>query len=164
MNQHEIKIDWTGPFTLDEVIENLTDGGGKDNNWDGEDYGIYQIYGKHILCLKNTLLYVGIALGQTFAQRFNQHKPWLIKEEDINIYVGRIYDSEKHTEKNNWATWQKDIELAEKIMIYKYAPNYNSRELTSEPDFSPYDKVRLIHLGKRNRLESHDKALEDYGE
>jgi len=34
MVQSEIKINWTGPFTLDEVIENLNDGGEKENNWE----------------------------------------------------------------------------------------------------------------------------------
>ncbi len=45
----------------------------------GEDYGLYQIYGKHILCGKDTLLYIGEATEQTFSTRFKQHQHWLCK-------------------------------------------------------------------------------------
>lgn len=165
MSRHDIKIEWDGPFTLNEVIGKLVDGGGKENNWDGKDYGIYQIYGKHILYGENTLLYVGIATKQTFSQRFNQHETWLLKdqsEEHIKIYVGRIYDPKKHREENNWESWEKDIEVAEKIIIYKYSPNYNSRELSDAPVLSPHKNISLVHLGKKGRLKAEDNAPDDF--
>ena len=114
---------------------------------------------------KNTLLYIGMATEQTFSQRFIEHRTWLLEdqdEDDIRIYLGRIYDPKKHTKKENWKSWKKDMRLAEKILIYKYSPNYNSEGLTTEPDLSPYDSIRLVHLGEKNRLETEDIAPEDF--
>ena len=73
---------------------------------------------------KNTLLYVGITTERTFAQRSKEHQTWLTKdqkEEDVSIYLGRIKDSEKY---QTDALWTEDVKLIEKILIYKYSPNY----------------------------------------
>ena len=48
MDKHEIIIEWTGPFDYQEVIDKMKDGG-NDPEYDGNDYGLYKIYGKHIL-------------------------------------------------------------------------------------------------------------------
>ena len=164
VTEYQIKIQWEGPFSLNEVIQKMIDSG-EDPDWDGKDYGLYQIYGRHILHDKNTLLYIGMATEQIFSQRFIEHRTWLVQdqdEDDIRIYLGRIYDPKKHTKKNNWKSWRKDVRLAEKILIYKYSPNYNSEGLTTEPDLSPYDSIRLVHLGEKNRLETEDIAPEDF--
>jgi hypothetical protein len=161
MKTYEIKIEWDGPFKVAEVI-NKMNRAGQAPLWDGEDYGLYQIYGEHILCNKEALLYVGITTERTFSQRFKEHQIWLDKdqkENDVKIYLGRVYDPERHLTDEVWAD---DITIAEKIMIYKYSPNYNSRELTSEPDLSPHENIRLIHSGKKNRLEAVDNAPEDF--
>ena len=55
MDRYEIKIEWDGPFSLKEVVEKMDDAG-QPPDYEGKDYGLYQIYGKHILCGKNTLL------------------------------------------------------------------------------------------------------------
>ena len=161
MNTLKIEIEWEGPFSLQKVIDKKNDAG-KPKEWDGDDYGLYQIYGDHILNGKNTLLYIGIAKRQTFSVRFNQHKKWLEGEENIKIYLGKIYNKKRHTQKNNWKEWEEDIELAEKILIYKYSPNYNSRSLSDEPDLESWDKVTLIHNGQKNKLEESDVAPKDY--
>ena len=44
-----VTIEWEGPFSLDYVIEELN---GKDN------YGLYQIYGTHIVYGAGSLLYL----------------------------------------------------------------------------------------------------------
>ena len=165
MAEYEIKIVWEGPYKLNEVIETMNDGGSEANAWDGNDYGLYQIYGRHILHEGNTLLYVGITTKQTFSQRFSQHKKWLLEdqdEKDIAIYLGRVYDPLRHSEKDLWGSWEKDIELAEKILIYKYSPNYNNRDLTIPPNLSGNESVCLIHTGKYNRLKPVDKAPGDF--
>ena len=121
---HEIKIKWEGPFEVEEIIEKMNDEG-HPPDYDGNDYGLYQIYGKHILCGPNTLLYIGKATQQTFSKRFKDHKRWwLDDEEEIQVYVGRVYDSKIHSEKDNWKSWERDVGLAENILIYKYSPNY----------------------------------------
>lgn len=59
MELYKIRIEWEGPYSLEEVITKMVDGG-KNPDWDGNDYGLYQIYGRHILSGKNTLLYIGM--------------------------------------------------------------------------------------------------------
>ena len=69
---------------------------------------------------------------------------------------------EKHFKEDNWESWRKDVEIAEKILIYKYSPNYNARQIAKEPDLESFKNVRLIHTGKRHRLEQEDNAPKDY--
>lgn len=90
---HRITIEWEGPFTLDHVI-NKCDDGGEHPHYDGKDYGLYQIYGRHILDdpkapSYKSLLYLGNATDQTFSSRFRTHKrSWLEHEwkESISIH------------------------------------------------------------------------------
>lgn len=161
MKSYEIKIEWDGPFKVDEVIEKMNRAG-EAPLWDGEDYGLYQIYGEHTLCGKNTLLYIGITTERTFSQRFKDHKIWLDKDQkdtDVNIYLGRVYDPKRHLSDK---IWKSDVQIAEKILIYIYSPNYNSRELTVPPDLSPHESIRLVHTGKRGKIESEDNAPDDF--
>lgn len=159
MSDLKLVIEWSGPYTLDEAIESLTDAG-EPPEYDGEDYGVYQIYGQHILCGPGTLLYVGKAARQTFADRFRQHESWLRDEDDVCIYVGKIWDEERHSDSEE--IWEADVDLAEKILIHKYSPNYNSASIAEEPDLRGFERVELTHRGERNRLKSSDTAPEDW--
>ena len=81
-----VRVEWEGPFSIEEVLE---------LNHSEDDYGLYQIYGRHILFGADSLLYIGKAEGVTFKQRFNQHcfgknEKWLLEEEGVSIHVGRI--------------------------------------------------------------------------
>jgi hypothetical protein len=160
-----IRIKWSIPFDLDEVINKLNDGG-KKPNWSGNDYGIYQIYGKHILCGENALLYIGVATENTFSGEFIEPETWVIKEEGVKIYVGRVYDPNRHTAKDNWKSWKEDVKLAEEILIYKYSPHYNGKNVEEEPRLPGDNPIRLVHSytgkGTRHRLEREDNAPEDY--
>ena len=159
---YQIRIVWEGPFRIQEVVRKKSDGGCHPK-YDGEDYGLYQIYGKHILSGPETLLYVGQTTDQTFSGRFRQHfKEWLRREEGIEIYLGRVYDPLKHHEKDNWNTWEMDIKLAEQIIIYKYSPNYNNRSITNAPSLSPHKRVHLVHDGRPNKLKHKDYAPDDF--
>jgi len=165
MTTYKINIVWDGPFKIAE-IEKYNQGGSAPK-WDGEDYGVYQIYGKHILCGEDALLYVGITTERTFTERFKEHKTWLLEdqdEKDIAIYLGRVSDPARYSEEDEWKSWKKDVELAEKILIYKYSPNYNSRELTIEPNLGRYKSVRLMHTGKSHKLKPVDEAPRDFHE
>lgn len=157
MEKQEIKIIWDGPYNLEDVIERMNDEG-EDPDYEGPDYGLYQIYGTHILCGPDTLLYVGEALDQSFSKRFNQHKnEWLGKEENAQIYLGRIYDSTRHSRIDNWDSWKKDVDTAESVIIYKYSPHYNSQKIRDFPKVN----VRLIHAGLKHNLHEEDNAPED---
>lgn len=159
---HQIAIEWQGPFEVSEVIDNMNDEGDPPE-YAGDDYGLYQIYGKHILCGPHTLLYIGKAFRETFSRRFRTHqREWLKDEEGISVYVGRIHDETRHSRKDNWKSWETDVALAENILIHKYSPNYNSVSISNKPDLSPHDKVCLVHKVDRHRLEPQDTAPDDY--
>lgn len=161
MKSYEIKIEWDGPFKVAEVIDKMNKAG-EAPLWDGDDYGLYQIYGEHTLCGKNTLLYVGITTERTFSQRIKEHKIWLDKDQkdaDVNIRLGRVYDPNRHVSDK---IWKSDVEIAEKILIYIYSPNYNSRELTGPPDLAPHESIQLVHIGERGKIASEDNAPDDF--
>jgi len=64
-----------------------------------------------------------------------------------------LFLHKRHSEKDNWKSWKEDIEDAEKILIYKYSPNYNSRELGRVPELH-HQKVQLVHRGEKGRLKN----------
>jgi hypothetical protein len=167
MEEYEIKIEWEGPLKLRTVIEEKNDGG-EHPDWDGDDYGLYQIYGRHVLYGTNTLLYIGLTTEQTFSERLLEHsREWLENDQDDqdrDIYLGRVYDPRRHSKKDNWFSWRQDVKLAERILIYKYSPNYNSEGLATEPDLSPHKNVRLNHRGERNRFKPQDRVPRDFHE
>lgn len=159
----QIQINWEGPYRTEEVITNMTDRG-KPPEY-GVDFGLYQIYGTHILCGKDTLLYIGKAPHQTFSTRFKQHKKWLDNEdykEDIRIYLGRIYDPKRHSVIDAWESWTEDVKLAEKILIYKYSPHYNNSNIGNPPNLGPFQKVVLIHKREKHKLIGIDDTSEDF--
>lgn len=158
---HIIRIKWEGPFSLGKVIAENNDWG-KRPEYAGNDYGLYQIYGSHILCGKDTLLYLGKAINQTFSQRFKQHKKDWIGNDNVKIYLGRTLAAKIYSHTDKWKMWKKDISMAEGIMIYKYTPNYNSSCIGDYPKIYPYKKVRLEHIGNRGSIRKIDNAPSDY--
>lgn len=156
----EIAIDWDGPHTIEYVIEEKNDAGESPKFW-GNDYGLYQIYGRHILYGKDTLLYIGKVTEETFSQRFTSHQQWLKDEEEISIYLGRINSPTEYSE-NNENEWKRAVNLTESILIYKYSPCYNAKSISNPPCLKPYSKIILKHSGMRFRLYEYDIAPEDY--
>ncbi len=156
-----LTVEWSGPNQLDDILNGFNDGG-TPPLYDGHDYGLYQIYGKHILTGSDTLLYIGRAIHQTFSSRFSAHRSWLAIEEEITIYLGRIYDRQRHLPENDWAVWVKDVQIAESLLIYKYAPNYNSVSIAEPPSLNPYERVILNHSGQKHRLHPKDVGPTDW--
>ncbi len=157
---HIINIKWEGPLTLSTVVKEKNDWG-KRPEYAGNDYGLYQIYGRHILGGENMLLYLGKAVDQTFAARFKQHKKDWIDSTRVKIYLGRTMATKAYSNIDRWKTWKRDVGIAEEIMIYKYTPNYNSSCIGDYPKLRPYKKVRLDHLGNRGRIGRIDNAPSD---
>ncbi|MFC1708449.1 hypothetical protein ACFL2J_00115 [Candidatus Omnitrophota bacterium] len=154
MENFDIKIQWEGSFSANEVVSQKND----PNN----DYGLYQIYAKHILCGDDALIYVGIVIDETFSERLKKHwAEWLTREEGAKIFLGRVYNPERHSEADNWNSWTEDIQLAERILIYKYSPHYNNVGITNPPTL-PCEIVRLIHNGEKHRLKTEDAAPRDF--
>lgn len=154
-------ISWKGPYKPADVIQNLSDGGSAPN-YEGEDYGLYQIYGRHVLGDRDALLYIGTAIEQTFSTRLRQHQSWLKHEWPVRVYIGRMYVPRRHTRRDEWVTWKADLLLAERLLIYKYSPHYNSSAITERPLLSNLKNVVLVHEGKRNRLQRQDSAPGDW--
>ena len=140
MDQKIINIKWEGPYSFEE-IKNLRE------LW---DYGIYQIYGAHLIYGSDVLLYIGKAEENSFADRiiahisyYQIHCPDFSK---INIYVGRIAGTNTPNDKE----WCNEISLAEKLLIYSHKPPYNAKEikwLSNESD-KKNTKYSYIKLGK----------------
>ncbi len=67
-----VRVEWQGTFSIEEVLI-LND--------ENDDYGLYQIYGCHVIFGSDSLLYIGMARDQTFGQRLGQHDAeWLCEE------------------------------------------------------------------------------------
>jgi hypothetical protein len=162
---HKITIEWEGPFTSAHVIEKCDDAGDCPR-YDGEDYGLYQIYGRHILddpkapSYKPSLLYIGEATDQTFASRFRMHKrSWLEHEwkESISIHVGR-FNALYRTDRE----WKANVLLVERILIYTYSPHYNSSLISVRPKLTGQEEVVVAHKGDRGRLRKKDVVPKDW--
>lgn len=111
----DIEIEW-------EELTSATDIASKTGP---NDYGIYQIYGKHPVH-GYTLLYVGKAEEQTFATRLKQHEYWLKHEEQPRIYVGRLDPRCYKQEPDTWSDWSEKLSWSEALTIYWHSPPYNS--------------------------------------
>ena len=157
----ELPITWGGPYSPARAVAELNDGG-LAPAYEGEDYGLYQIYGRHILGDRNALLYIGEATEQTFSARLREHQTWLVQEYPVRIYVGRMYMPQRHSARNNWGRWKSDVLLAERVLIYTYSPHYNSGSITEPPKLDGNGKVVLRHAGERYRLRKRDVAPDDW--
>src|SRR5699024_4002576 len=99
------------------------------------DYGIYQIYGNHIVYGENVLLYIGQANEQTFYTRITQHAYWL--ENHFSFYIGRLIGQLTPS----YEKWHK-ISAAEQLLINIHAPAYNTANINSVY----VDKVGHLHI------------------
>jgi hypothetical protein len=158
---YQISIHWEGPLTLAQVIKKYNDGGDPPR-YDGKDYGLYQIYGRHILDDPKkppfrSLLYIGKATEQTFARRFRDHEHWIANEwtQSIRIHLGRV-------ESLTNQAWEKDVPLAERILIYTYSPHYNSNLISDRPNLAGHEQVAIVHKGNLGRLRKKDVVPKDW--
>lgn len=136
-----IEIRWEGPFSVDTVL--------KDHHGAG-DYGVYQIYGTHNIMGSDSLLYVGKACDQPFGVRLAAHtKEWVEWEpSSVGVYLGFLGGADSMSE-SRWPEWDKQIDLAERLLIYYSAPPYNSSGLRS---FGDVPECLLLNFGQRHRL------------
>lgn len=134
-----IEIFWTGALDYGD-FKTLTN--------QSLDYGIYCIYGNHVISGPGTLLYIGKACQQTFAGRCMQHGDWLDNDsEDLKFYVGRIGSIEGTTYTNE--DWNQKIDDSERLLIHYLSPPYNSSGIYQHPKSKD---MLILNLGKRYRL------------
>lgn len=134
-----INIEWEGPFNLVD-LPTLTD--------TETDYGVYQIYGKHPVYGSDVLLYIGKADLQTLGKRISQ-EGWIHLNDSNNtkVYVGRFHGSNNPSPEQ----WSKEIDLAERLLIYVHKPAYNSRSLSSLPD-TELQNIHILNWGHHRDL------------
>ena len=103
-----IRLEWEGPLSVDDVINNI-----------GEDYGLYQIYGKHIIFGEDSPLYIG-KTDTSFSKRIKAERDdWIWydeKEGAVYIYVARDVP-------------RSVLADAEALLIYWHSPPYNSANI-----------------------------------
>lgn len=129
-NMKLIHIDWEGPYRLDELTSLIDE---------QKDYGIYQIYGKHPVYGTGVLLYIGKADLQTIGKRISQENWWDTNDpNNLQIYAGRMAGADTPSQDE----WSKEIDLAEKLLIYVHKPAYNSKNLASVRE----EDLKNIHI------------------
>jgi len=121
-----VHLQWEGPYTWE----------GKGKLHKPSDYGIYAIYGCHVLYGVDTLLYIGKASKQTFAVRLSQEVGWMWERDfqRMTIYVGRLHGWDGTP---SVAAWEDQIDRVEKLLILAYMPAYNAQKSID------YDDPRL---------------------
>ena len=112
-----INIEWEGPLT----VETAKAQSGND------DYGVYQLYGRHPVYgpLPRTLVYIGKDQESTFRQRIHAHhvKEWV--GTTAIVFVGRFAGKQQPTN----LQWSKQIDEVEKLLIYAHSPAWNLKTL-----------------------------------
>lgn len=120
----QINIEWRGGYSVEEI-----------KNFQGENHcGLYQIYGAHPIYGSNVLLYIGKVSYQDFETRIQQHKNdiWAYNQDskNISIYIGYLGGNKEVSDNQ----WDKEITMAEKLLIFTHKPAYNSLNIKTVKD------------------------------
>ncbi len=122
-----IRISWDGPYNLEETKKLKSE----------KDYGIYQIYGRHVVFGRASLLYIGKAVKQSFGERLGEQS-WLYDLSGLEVYIGRIYEEDYKDDSD----WEDIVSQCETLLIYWHSPPYNSQNINS-------------HKGRNIRIHNH---------
>lgn len=131
-----IHVVWFGPYAHAKALQLNS----------SSDYGLYQYYGDHHVYGNNTLLYIGKAQGQTFGRRLSQHNWEMWASSNIAIYIGKVHSDESLS----LNAWQKQIDLAEKILLQSHSPSFNSSNLNTIGHKG--EDTRVLNWGIRMKL------------
>ena len=142
----EINLHWRGPHSYNDVLKLNGD----------SDYGLYQIYSFHPIYGADTLVYIGQANEETFAERFRQPDYGFMSDKNaawedngcrIRIHTGRIHVDKQETALRS--TGQKTrITRAERLLIYAHLPAWNSSGIQRPPRDSNFHDVRVLNWGQ----------------
>jgi hypothetical protein len=111
-----IHIEWEGPIALKDIGTYTSE----------EDYGVYQIYGGHPVYGSDVLLYIGRAVRQHFGVRIAQERHWSDNRDAdrLAIYLGKFAAEQTPSDD----VWGKQIDLAERLLIFAHSPAYNAQK------------------------------------
>jgi hypothetical protein len=116
-------IQWIGPFqTIDEL-----------KNWEKKnsivnEFCLYLLSGKEYR-KKSTSLYCGKTEMQRLSSRYKNHKKYeLIKDRELNIWIGRFSNKKLATSDN--------IDIVETLIISHWQPNLNDKKKAHYPGFA----------------------------
>ena len=135
-----IEIEWDGPFKTEDVKALTSE----------SDYGVYQIYGAHVVYGSDVLLYIGKAVQQHFGTRVPQHAGWIDDNHDagrIRIYVGRLAGEATPSD----TVWGRHIDLAERLLLFCHSPALNVQKNLGSLDADLQD-VHVLNWGHRANL------------
>ena len=112
----QIHIEWQGPISWDDLARFTSE----------KDYGVYQICGGHVVYGSDVLLYIGKAERQYFGSRIPQEKWWPDNHDAarIRVYLGRLAGEITPIDD----IWGRQIDLAERLLIYACVPAYNAQK------------------------------------
>jgi hypothetical protein len=121
-----ILVDWSGPHTFEKASQ----------LHEHNDYGLYQVYGRHLVYGNGVLLYIGCApdrtLGIRIAERGNCYN-----DQPFEFHVGRLIGRTPDNE-----TWGQHIKLAEQLLINVHAPFLNVQH--NREDLGP--ELNHVHV------------------
>ena len=134
-----IQIVWSGPFPLAATGKYVSD---------RTDFGVYQIYGTY----QGTtgLIYIGRAMKGSFGWRSEHHDKNKLAQygvTDASFRLGRFAGSV--TPPN--AVWEREIELAESLLIYAHCPPINVRIGLGELE-THVERLHITNWGESGSL------------
>lgn len=112
-----VRIIWEGPLEPTEAYSRNGNG----------DYGIYQVYGQHVVFGRDSLLYIGLARDQKFGERLRQQHYWIEDISEPSIYLGRLHDDDTLDDDD----WYDRVADCEQLLIFWHSPPYNLRSISS---------------------------------
>ncbi|MEM7344876.1 MAG: hypothetical protein AAF485_11590, partial [Chloroflexota bacterium] len=143
-----IKIQWQGPYTLEEIKELKK----------SLNRGVYQVYGPHTIFGPDSLLYVGKASKKSFAKVISKKLdtfPWM-SAPSTRFYVGKV--GLAGTKIVSQERWVELIDMAERLITCHVAPPYNTDHLT---DYGDIKRTIVLNYGTHHQLPTHISTFFD---
>ena len=135
----EIHINWRGPYSLEDA-----------KGEQGQTVGLYQYMGMHDVYGPATLLYIGKS-DVWISNRLTEHVHHLWSSLPVDILIGEVAAKTNLEDDER----KKQIELAERLLIYTHSPAWNSSNVKSisEKKWSeiPAD-LHIFNWGVRGHL------------
>lgn len=138
MNEQIIHIQWDGPYSYQQALTFRS----------RVDCGIYQVHGASPVSGLKVLLYIGMTL-QTFGKRLSQERwpPYEMGNGSVEFYLGRLSGAATPDD----ATWNKEIKIAERLLITSHKPGHNRKDITAF-DVKEFHPLHILNWGNRGGL------------